>query len=263
MTGIKDIMNKLDKFPKIYCASLFESKDRRKNFKNQFLKYNIGDINFLLSERQLENDPSVSGELTFLLNLGTIGASVSHLKMVKKWYDETNEPYAFFCEDDLSLQTVQYWNFNWNNFLIELPDNWDCIQLMCIGKNLNSIKFRRRCWDDWSVGAYLISRKYAKILIDSFISNEKFLLQFPDQSNWAPLAENLIYYSPRSVVDQMHHEIVYNVYTFPLFVEDIKFNSTFDETTDQKEHHIESYHLMIEWWKNTGKNLTLKELLNK
>ena len=256
-------MNKLDKFPKIYCASLFESEDRRKNFKNQFLKYNIEDINFLLSERQFEDDPSVSGELTFLLNLGTIGATVSHLKMIKKWYDETNEPYAFFCEDDLSLQTVQYWNFNWNNFLIELPDNWDCIQLMCIGKNLNSIKFRRRYWDDWSVGAYLISRKYAKILIDSFISNEKFLLEYPEEHYWAPLAENLIYYAPRSVIDQ---NILYNVYTFPFFVEAIEFISTFHGKSLEekyKEDHLESHIEVLKWWKNIGKDLTLKELLNK
>jgi hypothetical protein len=256
-------MNKLDKFPKIYCASLFESEDRRKNFKNEFLKYNIKNINFLLSERQLENDPSVSGELTFLLNLGTIGAAVSHLKMVKKWYDETNEPYAFFCEDDLSLETVQYWNFNWSDFLIELPENWDCIQLMCIGKNLNPIELRRRYWDDWSVGAYLISRKYAKILIDSFISNQKFLLEYPEKDDWAPLAENLIYYSPRSVIDQ---NIVYNVYTFPLFVESIEFISTFHGKSLEekyKDDHLESYIEVLKWWKNIGKDLNLKELLNK
>ena len=259
-------MNKLNNFPTIYCASLSESKDRRENVKNSFLTYGIEDINFLLSERQLENDPSVSGELTHLLDLGTIGAAASHLKMIKKWYDETNEPYAFFCEDDLSLQTVQYWNFNWNDFLIELPDNWDCIQLMCIGKNLNSIELRRRYWDDWSVGAYLISRKYAKILIDSFISNGKFLLEYPEKDDWAPLAENLVYYSPRSVVDQMHHEIVYDVYTFPLFVESIEFISTFhgrSSVEKYKEHHFESYIEVLKWWKNTGKNLTLKQLLNK
>jgi len=54
-------MNKLNNFPKIYCASLIECKDRRKNIQDEFLNYNIQEINFLLSERQVENDPSVIG----------------------------------------------------------------------------------------------------------------------------------------------------------------------------------------------------------
>ena len=34
-------MNKLNNFPKIYCASLIECKDRRKNIQDEFLNYNI------------------------------------------------------------------------------------------------------------------------------------------------------------------------------------------------------------------------------
>ena len=254
-------MNKLDNFPKIYCASLIECENRRKNIQSQFLNYGIQEINFLLSERQVENDPNVIGKYKFVMDLGTIGATVSHLKMIKKWYDETDEPYAFFCEDDLSLETVQYWNFNWSDFISNLPENWDCAQLMCIGKNLNSIKLRRRYWDDWSVGAYFISSRYAKILIDSFIFDEKFSSEYPKEHYWAPLAENLIYYSPKSVTDQ---KILYNVYTFPLFVESIEFISTFHGKTLEekyKEDHLESYIQVLKWWRTIGKNLTLKQLL--
>jgi GR25 family glycosyltransferase involved in LPS biosynthesis len=256
-------MNKLDNFPKIYCASLIECDNRRKNIQREFLNYEIQEINFLLSERQVENDPNVIGKYKFVMDLGTIGATVSHLKMIKKWYEETDEPYAFFCEDDLSLETVQYWNFTWNDFISSLPKNWDCVQLMCIGKNLNSIKLRRRCWDDWSVGAYLISRKYAKILIDSFVFGEKFSLEYPEDDYWAPLAENLIYYAPKSVADQ---KILYDVYTFPLFVESIEFISTFHGRTLEekyKEDHLESYIEVLKWWKGIGKNLTSKQLLNR
>lgn len=256
-------MNKLDNFPKIYCASLNECEDRRKNIQNEFLKYNISDINFLLSDRQTKNDPSVVGRYKFVIDLGTIGATVSHLKMIKKWYDETNEPYAFFCEDDLSLETVKYWNFTWTDFIKNIPKNWDCIQLMCIGKNLNEIRLRKRYWDDWSVGAYLVSRNYARILIDSFIIDERFSLEYPEEHYWAPLAENLIYYAPRSVIDQ---NILYDVYTFPLFVESIEFVSTFHGRTLEekyKEDHLESYISVLKWWKNIGKNLTIEQLLKK
>ena len=131
------------------------------------------------------------------------------------------------------------------------------------GKNLNKIHLRKRYWDDWSVGAYLISRKYAKILIDSFTCGDKFLLEYPEDHYWAPLAENLIYYSPKSVIDQ---KISYDVYTFPLFVESIEFISTFHGRSLEekyKEDHLESYINILKWWKNTGKNLTLEQLLIK
>ena len=256
-------MNKLENFPTIYCASLIESENRRNNIIKEFLNYSIQNINFLLSERQLKDDPNIIGKYKDVMDLGTIGATVSHLTMIKKWYYETDEAYAFFCEDDLSLETVEYWNFSLENFLNNLPENWDCIQLMCIGKNLNKIHLRKRYWDDWSVGAYLISRKYAKILIDSFTCGDKFLLEYPEDHYWAPLAENLIYYSPKSVIDQ---KISYDVYTFPLFVESIEFISTFHGRSLEekyKEDHLESYINILKWWKNTGKNLTLEQLLIK
>jgi hypothetical protein len=256
-------MNKLENFPTIYCASLIESENRRNNIIKEFSNYSIQNINFLLSERQLKEDPNIIGKYKDVMDLGTIGATVSHLTMIKKWYYETDEAYAFFCEDDLSLETVEYWNFTWENFLNNLPENWDCIQLMCIGKNLNKIHLRKRYWDDWSVGAYLISRKYAKILIDSFTCGDKFLLEYPEDHYWAPLAENLIYYSPKSVIDQ---KISYDVYTFPLFVESIEFISTFHGRSLEekyKEDHLESYINILKWWKTIGRNLNLNELLIK
>lgn len=259
-------------FPIIYCASLKESKDRQENIKNQFLQFGIKSIQFLLSERFQNSDDIVEGENIKYIDDGTKGATVSHLKMIKYWYENTKDDYGFFCEDDLSLDTVQYWNFTWNEFIQNLPKNWDCIQLMCVREQDDCIKFRRRMWNDFSVGAYLISRKYAKVLIDSYIVENKFLLEFPEKYYWAPLAENLIYYAPKSVIDSK--ELRYNVYVLPLFVEEIKFNSTFfnqkskywGEDTgsyeiSHKEYHIDSYHKVLNWWKNIGKNLSLDEIL--
>ena len=257
-------MNKLENFPTIYCASLIESENRRNNIIKEFSNYSIQNINFLLSERQLKYDPNIIANYDNELDLGTIGATASHLKMIKKWYYETDEAYAFFCEDDLSLETVEYWNFSWQDFLNNLPENWDCIQLMCIGKNLNEISLRKRYWDDWSVGAYLISRKYAKMLIDSFTFDDKFLLEFPENHKWYPLAEHLIYYSPETVIE--FNTMKYNVYTFPLFVESIEFISTFHGRSLEekyKEDHLESYISILKWWKTIGRNLNLNELLIK
>ena len=86
-------MNKLKNFPTIYCASLIECENRRNNIIKQFSNYNIETINFLLSEKQLKDDPNIIGKYKDVMDLGTIGATVSHLTMIKKWYYETDEAY--------------------------------------------------------------------------------------------------------------------------------------------------------------------------
>lgn len=253
--------DKLFAFPSVYCISLEESLDRQDNIKKQFFDCKIKNYKIFTSKRFSESEDKISGKYLSYINNGTKGCTVSHLKMIRKWYNETDESYAFFCEDDLSFETVQYWNFTWIDFIDNLPENWDAIQLVCIGSHLDEIKLRKRYWDDWSVGAYLLSRKYAKVLIDSFIKGDEFLLEYPEDYYWAALAENLIYYTPRTAIGQSE-ETLYNVYTFPLFVEEIKFRSTFNDVNDHKEHHLQSNKIVLDWWKSIGKNLELKDIIN-
>lgn len=254
-----NVVNKLLNFPSVYCTTLEESIDRQNNIKNEFLNFNIKNNQIIPSKKYQKSNDIIVGKHTHYLDKATLGCVCSHLKMIKKWYEETNEDYAFFCEDDLSFETVQYWNFSWDEFVDCLPKNWDCVQLICIGEHLNPIKFRKRYWNDWSVGAYILTRRYAKVLIDSFIDKDIFKLEFPEDHFWAPLAENLIYYSPETLIE--FDNLKYNVYSFPLFVENIKFNSTFEEYPEHKEYHIESYNSTIYWWKNIGKDLTPETII--
>ena len=51
------------------------------------------------------------------------------------------------------------------------------------------------------------------------------------------------------------------VYAVDLFVEDQGFNSTFTETAGieggRKDHHVESYEHVVNWWKNNSETLSL------
>lgn len=261
--SISEVKNKLLNFPSVYYTTLQESIERQNNIKSTFFKFGIENYYELISKRLSESNDKISGKYLSYIDNGTIGCCTSHLKMIKKWYYETDEPYAFFCEDDLSFETVQYWNFTWDEFVKELPENWDVIQLICISEHLEPIKFRKRYWNDWSVGAYLLSRKHAKVLIDSFTKEDEFVLEYPEDYYWGALVEHLVYYTPRSAMDQPEENIIYNVYTFPLFVEDINFSSTFNEYGDHKEHHLQSNKIALEWWKTVGKNLSIKDIIQK
>jgi GR25 family glycosyltransferase involved in LPS biosynthesis len=131
-----NLSNKLLNFPSVYCTTLEESIDRQDSIKKQFIDFNINTNQIIKSKKYKDSNDIIVGKHTHYLDKATLGCICSHLKMIKKWYDETNEDYAFFCEDDLSFETVQYWNFSWKDFVDNLPENWDCVQLICIGEHL-------------------------------------------------------------------------------------------------------------------------------
>ena len=210
-------MNKLENFPSVNYITLEESVERQDNIESQFAKYNIVPKS-LVSKRYSESDDIVKGNFVHSMDPGTIGCAVSHLKTIKKWYQETDEDYAFFCEDDLSLETVEHWNFTWEEFVESIPDDADCVQLLRLRENgsYSDFRIRKREWNDWSVTAYIITREYAKKIIDEHCIGNEYHLDLKGQS-CMPLVEYIIF----------NHGITYSV---PLFVEDSRFKSTFSSS---------------------------------
>lgn len=236
--------SKLDSIPSIYCMNLEESIDRRTNIERQFNDYGH-PVNFLISKRFADSNDVVTGKFAYQLNDGTKGCCVSHLRAIKHWYENTNHEYGFFCEDDLSLETVKYWDFTWSEFIKSLPEDWECVQLLTVRKELGEIKIRDRYWDDWAVSAYIIKRDYAEKLIGTFCIENTFNLEIPNQ-NVMPLIENILFAS------------VGKTYTYPLFVEDVSFTSTFDGHDEdvkdgQKNNHYDAHDYVLSWWKNKNK----------
>jgi FkbM family methyltransferase len=245
--------NKLENFPSVYFISLEESIDRQQNIKNQFSEYGIIPIP-ILSKRFDKSDDVIDGKFLHQLNGGTAGTVVSHLKAIRKWYEETDEDYAFFCEDDLSLDTVQYWDFTWEEFVKTIPEDAMCVQLLVIRKDYESFDLRKRLWDDWAGTAYIITRDYAKILVEHYcLGKKRFHLELPEsRSDIIPLSENVLFETLENIC-----------YAIPLFVEDIEVGTTFSPKEDkevngnQKNGHVESYKTVMDYWKNKMKPLTI------
>ncbi|MFZ9740740.1 MAG: WavE lipopolysaccharide synthesis family protein [Candidatus Nanopelagicaceae bacterium] len=236
----------LKNFPRVNYISLEESVDRQKTLESQFKKFGIDTFSPLLSKRFAETDDEVFGSQVHILDNGTKGCVASHIKMIKKWYDETDEEYGFFCEDDISLESVQYWDFSWEQFIEKIPEDIDCVQLYCIRKGQKPVLFESRWQTDWSVTAYILTRDYAKKIIDQYyISDSKFNLEVYD-TGWYPMPENVLFYGHG------------NVYAANLFLEKLSIESTFSEVNGlekgYKEHHLESYLYNLNWWKKNQYN---------
>jgi hypothetical protein len=249
--------NKLNNFPIVNCISLIESQDRRYALQKQFNNYNIHFINFLISNRFIESENNIQGKFINTLNDGTKGCCVSHIKNIKRWLETTTEPYGFFCEDDLSLETVQYWDKTWKEFIENLPQDWECVQLLTIRKDKLSLSVRDRIWDDWGATAYILKRGYAEKIINNYCIGDTFKLELPElNSGIQPLIENLLF-------------TIGKTYTVSLFVENIDFKSTFVETdtdidaaTLHKNNHVIAAQKTLSLWRSetSAKQATIKEL---
>lgn len=239
-----NIENKLKGFPTVNYISLKESKIRQQNLKSQFKEYGIENLNPLISKRFNECNDILTGPSVDILDSGTKGCVVSHIKMIKRWIDQnTDEKYGFFCEDDFSLESVNYWNFTWQDFIEKIPQDAECVQLYCIRDYQRPIQFEERSTSDWSVTAYILTKEYAQKIVDRYyVSENEYDLTIFD-TGWYPMPENVIFYGHGKV------------YAVNLFLEDVELETTFGGSDfNVKENHIESYNYNINWWKENQNN---------
>jgi GR25 family glycosyltransferase involved in LPS biosynthesis len=201
----------------------------------------------------------VQGWYLHQMDSGAIATLLSHLKAIKDWYNNTNEDYGFFCEDDLLISNANNWSFDWNNLIDNLPKDWKAVQLSLIRayNDENSfikeidIKLKIRKWDNWSCASYILTRSYAKELLDKYYPNDVFILI---NNDLIPMVENIIYGYENE-----------NIYSFPVFIEDISFKSTFYPHFIENEHkksQKESANFLTNWWEKYGKTKTIEDLCN-
>lgn len=257
--------NKLKGFPPVHFISVTDTEDRRELLYEKFKKWGIENATAHIFDRYVDEDHVIESDLIGRLSTGSRGPVTSHLKAIREWYENTDEEIAFFCEDDISFDSVNYWNFTWNQFVSDLPSNWGCVQLAWLREEFTSfqIGLRTRCWCDWSACAYLISREHARLLIENYYSGDIFTLNLVGEEvelreDWAkvPVVETIIF-SPLT-----------KVYSAPLFVEDVvKCKSSYlnlvganvDVSSGQADYyHFISYNTIVNWWKTTGKHLNTK-----
>lgn len=246
-------MNKLEGIPAVHYISLRESTDRRKKLESWFDLYNVKYIPHIFD--RLYNLDMYDFSHSFPNMVKPI--FISHFTVLRDWYFNTDEELTFICEDDLSLETVQYWNFTWKEFESKLPDNWQCVQLQIIRHQHKwetpyDYKFTSReplKRGHWGACAYLIKREYVENLILKYNQYvHKFTLNLGVQIE--PDLEQVLFL-----------DIHRRVYVFPLFVEDCYGSNTTRENKPD-EFQFYSYDYITNWWKTTGCKLSLDQIFS-
>jgi hypothetical protein len=249
----------LENFPSINYISLYESVDRQQRFQKQLKKLGITKSNLYLTDRlsTFRDNLIIEGSLIEDLGDHIMGVSISHLNMLRNWYTSCNEPYAIFCEDDASFASVDYWNFTWNDFISNLPQDWECIQLMRMStdpidpneKYYNLNLSSGRWWGSHS----LMKRSYVKKILDKFVKGyNHYHFEIPtdkEDVSYYPIAENVLFLS------------VGPVWNFPLLVEFTRNLSTNPTAPIAPSTVIASHKHILRLWKTLGPTLDIKQAL--
>jgi len=257
-------MSKLEGLPTIHYISLEESIGRRTNLENWFKQYNITNYVPHLFKRFEEYEYELVGSHVHLLNQHAKGPITSHLSVLREIYETYDDECFLIFEDDVSLKTIEHWNFSWKEFYKNLPKNWNCIQLIVIREyDCKEYIFEKRKGCDWCAAAYLIRRKYLKNLLELYYPSKN--LTFNLDTHFLPKIENLLFAN--------HHDggadITENeIYSFPLFLEDCYTTKTTLDVDYDLEHngirsnHCRSHDDVLNWWKNKGKFLRINQIMN-
>ena len=245
------LKDKLNNFPFVVYITLEEFIERGEFMESQLNKYEIPHKKYLT--KRLSEMTDVIVHNSNIPQLGT-GICISHLNAMRWWYENSTDEYVIVCEDDHSFESIDYWEFTWDEFMSRLPFDWECVQLIRIIspaedystvdilQNLSILSGR------WWGGASLMRRSYVKKLLDRHVVDDKTYNLFVQSAYLQSLLENILY------VDA---GIVYN---FPMLVEKISLDSTSrppnitdEEYAQGKMHHIMSRNMIIDCWEKSGK----------
>jgi GR25 family glycosyltransferase involved in LPS biosynthesis len=233
--------NKLKNFGPVYLINLKKDKQRLNVMLEQFKKYNIKDYYVFEAVDGSKEDLSqiIDNFENMLISKSEMACTISHLRAIEHWLQTSSSEYAIFMEDDLSFETVDFWNWTWTEFLSKINKLYDMLQLSIISYSKVNKSLHLKEKFDWSTTCYLIKRDRAKKLLESTIINNK-------------------YYFPISPDDAVADSILYAnsiCYSFPLFV-DLDIGSTIVDS--RSSFHQNSRAQIIDFWRGYPKEIIQK-----
>lgn len=243
---------KLKNLPPFFWINLDSDSHRREYMEGQFLKYNIEAerVSGYDGRNDDLSDYIYGSYPGYGISSKEIGCTISHLKSLKHWIENYDTEYAIIAEDDLDISISDYWNFTWEEFLENLPSDWDCIQTSAINgwQYKSEVQLHKRYIEEWSTSSYLIKRDYAEKIVSKYCKNDRYNISIYRHPHCnKPVADNLVY-------------IHGNVYTVNIF----SYNTDF--ISNIHEDHLDNVHrptreYVLDWWKTKGNEITAKQLL--
>ena len=125
-------------------VSYYKSSDRRELLLTQAEKIGIVNLKSIITDAEMDERNIVNSRILNKVSVKSMNCLISHLNAIQDWYDTSTEDVGIFFEDDVSFETIKYWGFTWEDFLDNLPKDFDCIQMLSITDQKREVKLRRR-----------------------------------------------------------------------------------------------------------------------
>lgn len=237
-------MSKLQNFGPVYLINLKDHKHRLNNAKEEFKKYGITDYTVIdaVDGRKSDLSEIIDGKYPKLKS-SEIGCLASHIKALQHWLSTSDSEYAIIMEDDFSFETVQYWSWDWNHVVSNIPKNAEIVQFVLIQNepvkfNLHKKSpyvYNNRMNYSWSTACYVIKRSYAKSLVDLHTSGDKYKF---NNFGFKNQAADVILYN------------LGNAYSMPLFTHILDTKNGIN--ADHADFHVRSKSFILNWWEKNG-----------
>ena len=246
--------DKLSGIPSIYYLNLESKLDRRRYMEKQFENWNLHNVTRFSGSKYLVKNyddwktvlhlPDRIPERHRLI----ASITLSLLETIKYWLETTDEKHLILMEDDYDLSLIEYWHFNWEYLMNNIPYDWDCIQLGY--ESTNYIKFflcPKLADSFW--GPVLINRHFAEKLINLHYFKEKYMLI----RKYGHHPFNTGY---RVVSLDSFIPFLGKTYQLPLITQ----NPYLDEIP--KKHHFLCRDIYYDWWQNSRDKYSLQDFFS-
>ena len=245
-------MNNLDNFPHVYYINLDSRVDRKTRIEKKFEEYKISYTrisasNYLGDEQEKWEHLVLDKEVK--CSASDIGCTLSHLEALETWIATSNTEVAVIMEDDCDITISDYWKFDWDTLVNNLPFNWDCIQLCMDHHTMIPFYIHPIMRDSGSASCYLINRNYA----------EK-VLRLHKLSDGYRLVNRIGDYGYKEISSHIDYLIFETgkTYSFPVFTIDTSFES------DQRNSKLHPRHQpcrdsVVNFWKNKSSTFDLDD----
>jgi hypothetical protein len=210
---------------------------------------NIEDIQAFYKKSDIKVDPI--GWLGEGWKPGELGIWASNYTA---WANFANSSYdhIILMEDDTDMSFIEYWHFDWQYLMDNIPYDWDAIQLMFNSSHSICCFLHQKKINTWN-GPILVKRSYASKLISLYYINGKYNFIKKINRSDQRFCKNFHSFegtnNHRYTILDVDEWLGFNgkVYQLPLFSQ----NPYLDEIP--RIHHINSHKIHRFWW-TTGKN---------
>jgi len=263
-------MNKLKGIPPVVYMNLDHRTDRKEHIENQLNNWGVTDYSRWSSSRFSTDKIDQWRHKLDLMLLAPSDASIvmNEFTLLIEWYQSGISEHLVVMQDDLSLDLIQYWPFDWQMIMNRLPYNWDIVQFYHCHDHHITMHLNPREWHCSSAACFMVNRFFVEKLIKQHVQPDG---SFKLDNNLRDLRVHRESYSSD---DFLLYQIGKS-YTLPLFCLEQKLaidqdnKNTSDEEYDPiiSAYHNKIYDIMAtscikKWWEEKSDKYTADQILS-